>query len=63
MADPTPGPGIDPDATIERIALDDRSWIDLGRGWVRDADVLYRWLVEHVHWQGSRVYRYDHWRD
>lgn len=63
MADPAPVPGIDPDATIERIALDERSWVDLGRGWVRDADVLYRWLVEHVQWQSSRVYRYDHWRD
>lgn len=48
-------------AAMDRIDLDERSWVDVGRGWVPDADRLYAELAETVAWQPSRVFRYDHW--
>ena len=32
---------IDPDAVTERRQLDDDSWVDVTRGWLRDADDIY----------------------
>jgi len=48
---------------MERIQLDEHSWIDVARGWLPDADVLYAELVDSVPWQQTRVFRYDHWDD
>jgi alkylated DNA repair dioxygenase AlkB len=47
----------------ERIDLDERSWIDVARGWLPDADELYAELAEAGAWQQTKVFRYDHWRD
>lgn len=46
---------------MERTQLDDRSWVDVGRGWLDGADGLYEELTATVPWQPSRVWRYDHW--
>lgn len=43
--------------------LDDRSWVDVARGWLPDADALYEELVDTVAWKQTRVFRYDRWRD
>ena len=43
------------------MQLDERSWVDVGRGWLPDADALYDELVETLPWRSTRVYRYDHW--
>jgi alkylated DNA repair dioxygenase AlkB len=53
--------GVDPDAPVERIDLDERSWVDVGRGWLGGADTLMGSLLEGVSWQTSRLFRYDHW--
>ena len=52
---------INPDATTERLALDETSWVDVTRGWLSDADELYDALLAGVAWQTSQLYRYDHW--
>lgn len=53
-------PAPDPDATFERVALDEHSWVDVARGWMGDADALFHHLHDTVAWQGSRLFRYDH---
>ncbi len=49
--------------TIERLVLDDSSWVDVARGWLSPeaAAELYAGLAEGVRWQQGRVFRYDHW--
>ena len=53
--------GINDDATVERIPLDDTSWVDVARGWLNGADALFAALASDVDWQTSRLFRYDHW--
>ena len=48
-------------APVERVHLDDTSWVDVGRGWLAGADELYSALLSGVAWQTSRLFRYDHW--
>lgn len=45
---------------VERLALDEHSWVDVGRGWLAGADELYDHLHEHVPWETGRLFRYDH---
>lgn len=52
-------PAFDPDASFERIELDGGSWIDVARGWMRDADELYAFLEANVRWQQDKVWRYE----
>lgn len=52
---------VEPDAPVERIELDDGSWVDVVRGWVRDPAAAYESLYSNVPWQSSRLFRYDHW--
>lgn len=58
--DPRAGPHVDRHATIERLALDDTSWVDVGRGWLAGADDLATHLLETVPWAQGRLFRYDH---
>ena len=51
----------DPDATTERIWLDETSWVDVTRGWLQGAPELFDALRSDVKWQPSRLFRYDHW--
>jgi len=51
---------VDPDAAIERVALDAMSWVDLGRGWLHGADELFDALLGTVRWETGRLFRYDH---
>lgn len=46
--------------TVERIALDEHSWVDVGRGWLAGAAELFEHLHEHVAWSTSELFRYDH---
>jgi alkylated DNA repair dioxygenase AlkB len=48
---------------FERVELDERSWIDVARGFLPDADALYEELTQLDRWQQTRIFRYDHWRD
>jgi alkylated DNA repair dioxygenase AlkB len=54
---------IDTEATTERRQLDDTSWVDVTRGYVRGADELYALLVESVGWRQGRVFRYERYLD
>jgi alkylated DNA repair dioxygenase AlkB len=52
---------IDRDAPVERVHLDETSWVDVSRGWLAGADALFDDLLAGVRWQTSRLFRYDHW--
>lgn len=51
------------DLVVERIQLDDRSWVDVCRGWVQNPDEVERALVETTPWNQGRIFRYDRWVD
>ncbi len=48
------GPTVDPSVALDRVALDDTSWVDVGRGWLRGADTLLDVLVRTVPWRQGR---------
>jgi alkylated DNA repair dioxygenase AlkB len=52
-------PVVDRSVPIERIELDDRSWVDIGRGWLRGADSLLDALMATVDWHQGRRWMYD----
>lgn len=52
-------PRLAPDVEVERIELDDRSWVDVARGWLEGAGTVYETLVEQVAWSQGRVFRYE----
>src|ERR1700732_5376734 len=54
---------INADAITERRQLDADSWVDVTRGWLRDADQLYELLVASVAWRQGRVFRYERYLD
>jgi alkylated DNA repair dioxygenase AlkB len=51
------------EATIERVQLDDRSWVDVVRGLLPGADTVHDELAAGVTWQQGRVFRYERWID
>jgi len=55
----TSAPAVDPDAVVERVELDGRSWVDVGRVWLRGADTLLDTLVATVPWRQGRRKMYD----
>jgi alkylated DNA repair dioxygenase AlkB len=57
---PAAGIGPAPGAAVERIALDENSWVDVGRGWLDGADELLDALRDGVAWQAGQLFRYDH---
>ena len=50
-------------AVAERIWLDERSWIDVARGWLADADAVFEETVAATPWNQGRVFRYERWID
>jgi alkylated DNA repair dioxygenase AlkB len=50
---------------VERVDLDERSWVDVVRGIVpaEQADAAHDELVASVAWQQGRVFRYERWVD
>jgi alkylated DNA repair dioxygenase AlkB len=54
-------PAVVRDAPCERVDLGRGSWVDIRKGWLAGADELFGELAEKVAWQGSRLWRYDHW--
>ncbi len=45
--------------SFERLELEDGSWVDVARGWLRGADEVYAHLESTVAWQQGRVWRYE----
>jgi alkylated DNA repair dioxygenase AlkB len=52
-------PVVDRSVAVERIELDEQSWVDVGRGWLRGADSLLDALIDHVEWRRGRRWMYD----
>lgn len=46
--------GIDPLATVERVTLDDTSWIDVARGWLTGSDAVFDVLLDRLAWRQRR---------
>jgi alkylated DNA repair dioxygenase AlkB len=56
-------PCLDPEATFERVRLDDTSWVDLSRGFLRGADAVLDELVANVPWSRGRRWMYERYVD
>lgn len=54
-------PALVADATTDRVVLDERSWVDVVRGFVTDADELHDEVAAAARWSQGRLFRYDHW--
>ena len=52
---------VDRDAPVERIDLGAGAWVDVVRAWLPEPDEVFGHLVGTVAWQGSRLFRYDHY--
>ena len=48
---------IDRKAPVERIQLDDTSWVDVVRGFAHDTERTFEWLVDTVDWRQNREIR------
>jgi alkylated DNA repair dioxygenase AlkB len=48
---------------VERVQLDERSWVDVVRGFLPRGDQVHDDLVAAVGWQQGRVFRYERWID
>jgi alkylated DNA repair dioxygenase AlkB len=52
-------PRLNPQARTDRIELDDRSWVDVSRGWLLGADTLLDLMIDEVEWKQGRRRMYD----
>lgn len=52
-------PRLEPSARFERFVLDDRSWVDVCRGWLAGADSLFDHLAATVPWRHRQRWMYD----
>jgi alkylated DNA repair dioxygenase AlkB len=59
----TPTPHLDPAARVERVWLDDTSWVDVVRGWVADTAGLPERFAALPGWSQGRLWRYERWVD
>ena len=48
---------------VERVHLDDRSWVDVVRGLLPAADDVHDDLRAGVEWSQGKVFRYERWVD
>jgi alkylated DNA repair dioxygenase AlkB len=58
-ADEATGPFIDRDVAFERTWLDDASWIDVARGWIKNPEPFETAMREQVPWNQGRIWRYE----
>jgi alkylated DNA repair dioxygenase AlkB len=58
--EPTPEPTAVVRPVAERTWLDERSWVDVARSWLPEADELYEVLAQRAPWRQGTVWRYDH---
>ena len=50
---------VDPGAAVERLRLDETSWVDVSRRWLLGADALFDHLLANVDWRATSLFRYD----
>jgi hypothetical protein len=48
---------IDREAPVQRIRLDETSWVDVVKGFAPDSDRLFEFLLEHARWQQGQSIR------
>lgn len=48
---------------VERLALDESSWVDVVRGLLPRADEVHQELAGSVAWATGKVFRYERWID
>jgi alkylated DNA repair dioxygenase AlkB len=53
--------GPDVASEPERLMLDEGSWVDVTRGWMGGAGLLFDALLATTSWETNRLFRYDHW--
>ncbi len=51
------------DPIVERVDLDERSWVDVVRAMVPRGDEVHDELEQTVAWEQGRVFRYERWID
>jgi alkylated DNA repair dioxygenase AlkB len=56
-------PALLPDPAFERTQLDETSWVDVARPWIRGADTLLASLTDQVDWRCGRRFMYDRYVD
>jgi len=56
-------PAIDTTAPVERLQLDEDSWVEVVRGFVTDADEVHDQVVAATRWTQGRLFRYEKWVD
>lgn len=52
---------LDADAKVDRVQLDEASWVDVARGLLHDADTVYGDLARDVPWRQNANFRYERW--
>jgi alkylated DNA repair dioxygenase AlkB len=52
-------PRVDEHAPFDRIALDDRSWVEVSRSWLLGSDAVLDALVSSVDWRRGRRRMFD----
>jgi alkylated DNA repair dioxygenase AlkB len=52
---------VDREVEVERLWLDDTSWVDVARGWLTDADDVFTALHDGVPWTTNKLWRYERW--
>lgn len=56
-------PALVVDAPLERLWLDERSWVDVTRGLVSEADEVHDTVGDAATWVQGRLFRYERWVD
>ena len=54
---------LQPEPTVQRLDLDEASWVDVVRGLVPRGDEVHDALLSSVAWQQGQVFRYERWID
>lgn len=49
------------DPVVERLELDDASWVDVARGLLVDPGPVHEQVVAATRWGGGSLFRYDRW--
>lgn len=63
MTSVAPSPWIIEPVQVERVHLDETSWVDVARGFLPAADAVHDELVASITWEQGRVFRYERWID
>jgi len=60
-AQAVPARWITPDVTVDRVHLDERSWVDVVRGLLPDPQRVHDDLHSTARWRAGSTFRYERW--